>query len=366
MNYRDRLERSIRNAFADNFTIEGIGFFDSMHPSREVIEDGESGWQEKPLAYIVLEAADESVERIPPVRMDLDFVDQTGPVILAIESNAPPIDAAGTSDARPVHDLVVEQVLDTRDSDEAVLLEIRASGRGVLGGIDELLTGVEAPLEGYVIDASGIEEHEMNMLSAAEDEDDFFMRGAEDDTEYEDVDADGIYRQATERSWSVRYVPEATAATSGDAFMLPELVDDERGSLVSRAYSDMDLITLDAPSHPLAGGLKNWAWLIALGIGVIVVIGLVYLVRMGSSSSDDGEDDFARLLPSRSSPLGTVHALARIDREYGERLPPERRIELKSTIGTLEEQYFSASTDRSEVELETLVRDWAREALAAR
>jgi hypothetical protein len=364
MNYRDRLERSIRSALSENFEIEGIGFFDSMHPSREVAENGESGWQEKPLAYIVLKATDPSIERLPPMRMDLDFIDQTGPVILAIESNAPPIDAANASDARPVEDLAIEQVLDTRNAGEEILLEIRVTGRGVLGNLDDLLTGVETPLPGYVIDEVGIETHPMNMLDAAEDDDTFFFNRDEDLKEYAGVDEDGVYRQSTERSWAIRYVPDVTAATLGDSFTLPTLVASVDGTVESRAFSDMDLIAVEGTTHPVAGGIRTWTWFLILIIAFVGVVALIAILRSNTRREDEGEDEFTRLLPSRSTPLGVVSALERIDREYGERLLPGRRVELKSAIGSIEERFFGPQAESPNGELEQIVRDWAQEAIS--
>ena len=366
VNYRDRLERSIRTVLSEGFEIEGIGFFDSMHPSREVIEGGESGWQEKPLAYVLLKANDPSIERVPPVQMDLDFIDQTGPVILAVESNSPPIDATAASDGRPVKDLAIEQVLDTRNAEEEVLLEIRATGRGVVGGLDDLLSGVEEALPGYRVDDAGIEVQPINMTDAAADEDGMFrirMRGDEDDVEYAEVDEDGVHRQTIERSWTVRYVPTASAAT-GD-FTLPVVTGSTEADIESRYFDDMDLVVAEGPTVPLAGGLRAWSWLLLLVVGLVGVVGLVAILRRGDADeqSVNALDD---LLPARATPMGAVAALERIDREYGGRMEPQRRSELQSAIGSIEARYFGPDEVPVDGGLEQLVRSWAEEALSRR
>ena len=60
-------------------------------------------------------------------------------------------------------------MLDTRNADEEVILEIRP-GRGVVGGLDELLDGTETALPGYEVAADG-QTHPINMVDAAGDDD---------------------------------------------------------------------------------------------------------------------------------------------------------------------------------------------------
>lgn len=366
VNYRDRLERSIRNALSNGFEVEGIGFFDSMHPSSEVLENGESGWQEKPLAYVLLSATDPSIERVPPVQMDLDFMDQTGPVVLAIESNSPPIDAAMASNARPVMELRVDQVLDTRNSDEEVILEIRAQGRGVVGGLDEILEGVSDALPGYALAEDGITVHPIDMTDAAGDDDGMFsfrLRGNDVDVEYPEADPDGVHRQSIERSWTIRYVPTAAAAT-GD-FVLPALSPEIEGTIENRYFDDMDLVLAEGPVVPVGGGMRGWTWVLVVIIILVGVVGLLVLFKSLESESHEN-DDLERLLPRRSTPLGAVAALERIDREYGERLGRDRRLQLKAAIDSIEQRYFSREAVTPDGGLQKLVREWAEEAHSIR
>ena len=100
VNYRDRLERSISTSLSEGFEIDGIGFFDSMHPRRRSWRTASpAGRRSRWPTSCSRPSMD--IERVLLVQMDLDFIDQTGPVILAIESNSPPIDAANAGPARP-------------------------------------------------------------------------------------------------------------------------------------------------------------------------------------------------------------------------------------------------------------------------
>ncbi len=366
VNYRDRLERSIRDSLKDGFELEGVGFFDSMHPSVEVREDGEAGWQEKPLAYLVLRATDPSLERIPPIRMDLDFIDQTGPVILAVESNSPPIDAASEAPERPLAELAVEQVLDARDPDGAVLLEITARGRGVVGDLDRILTGIEDAIEGHRIAEEGVEAFPLAMVEAAMDDEVVyrFSSGGEDEKTFQAPDADGVQRQVTERRWSIRYEPEMGAATSGD-FEVPQLAAGVEGDLELRVFDDMDLVVAEGDTVALRRGVRPWALATMIGAGTAVCVAILLLLLRRSRAEEGSIDDVESMLPSRWSPFASVAALKRIDERYGDRLTPSRRIELRSEIAEIERRYFGPA-GAGESDLENLVRAWVREASPGR
>ena len=362
MNYRDRLERAILDPLSENFQIEGIGFFDSMHPSREVIEDGQTGWQEKPLAYLVLKANDPSVERLPSIAMDLDFMDQTGPVVLPIASNAPLIDAATPGGNRPVMDLTMARIVDIRNADEEVTLEVTATGRGIVPDLRDLLQGIDDALPGYELAENGIETFPINMMDAAGDEDGFFFWNTDTEKEYPGADADGIHRQGLERNWIVRYVPTASAST-GD-FMLPTLQQGIEADVTTRTYADMDLVPVEGNVIPLQQGMRPIQWLLVILL-VATGIFVLYLLLGRSSKTESTSTDLDRLLPNRDTPMGVVAALERIDQEYGEKLSPKRRAELKQQISELHERFFARTGETPTGQLQQLVEGWAREALAA-
>ena len=338
-----------------------------MHPSVEVRENGEAGWQEKPLAYLVLRATDPSLERIPPIRMDLDFIDQTGPVILAVESNSPPIDAASVAPERPLSELAVDQVLDARDPDGAVLLEITARGRGVVGDLGEILTGVEDAIIGHRIADDGIEAFPLAMVEASMDDEVVFryMSNADDEKTFRDPDADGVPRQMTERRWSIRYEPEAGATTSGD-FDVPQLATGMDGDLTVRVFEDMDLVTAEGDTVPLRRGVRPWALAVILGAIAAIGVALALLLLRRGRASGEPADDVEALLPSRWSPFASVAALKRIDERYGDRLGPARRSELRTEIAEIERRYFGPAEASGESDLENMVRAWVREASPGR
>ena len=102
----------------------------------------------------------------------------------------------------------------------------------------------------------------------------------EDDQEYSEVGEDGIHRQRTERSWTIRYVPDTTAASIGDTFTFPILTADQDGTLEMRSYQDMDLVPVESGRVSVSGGLRSWAWvliLVLIGVGIVGVIALFFV-----------------------------------------------------------------------------------------
>lgn len=358
MNYRDRLDRAIRTALAEGFEVDGIGFFDPMHPSREVREQGETGWQEKPLAYIALRATDPSIERLPAVTMDIDFMDQTGPVILPIESNAPLVDAATASDRRPVADLTIEQVVDVRSADEAVLLEITATGRGMVPTLEHLLSGVETALPGWTVAEGGLEAHPIILLESAEtDEYGFYLSGDEPEQEFAPVGEDGVHRQAMQRRWNVRFVP--TASPTGGSFTMPSMVSGLDANVTNRTFADMDLIEVDGGVVPLDAGLRRWSWIVIAVAGLIVIGGLVLLARH-RGSGPTADDPMATWLPARDTPLGAIAALERLERAFGDSMAEDQRASLRADIEHLQATYFgrNTATDADAPSLRPQVEQW--------
>jgi hypothetical protein len=262
---------------------------------------------------------------------------------------------------RPRSEVAVDQVLDARDPDGAVLLEITARGRGVVGDLDEILTGVEDAIPGYRIVDEGIESFPLAMVDASMDDEVVFrfMANADDEKEFQAPDADGVQRQMTERRWSIRYEPEAGATTSGD-FDVPQFAAGIDGDLSVRVFEDMDLVAAEGDTVPLRRG-PRWALAVILGACTAICVAMALLLVRRGRGDRCATEDVESMLPSRWSPFASVAALKRIDDRFGDRLAPERRGELRTAIADIERRYFGPTGEADESDLERLVRAWARE-----
>ena len=136
--YRDKFEKAARAALDEHFEVLSVTFEPESIQSRP---DPEAGWRVTPYAYLLLKARGPEIDRLPPVRIDLDFLDTTGYVVLPVESPAIPLDCTPEiADQRPVEDLTITQTLDEREAAAGkLLLEIKAVGRGLVPDLQQLV-----------------------------------------------------------------------------------------------------------------------------------------------------------------------------------------------------------------------------------
>ena len=137
-NFVEDFEKQVREKLTDKFDIKTITFLDEKVQSRGY---GRAGWRETPLAYILLQAKDGSVDQIPAMHMDLDFVDMRGAVVLPVESQITLLDARPDRVAsRSLTNAEITQILDDRELNAGRLaLEIKATAKGLIPELSVLL-----------------------------------------------------------------------------------------------------------------------------------------------------------------------------------------------------------------------------------
>src|SRR5207253_9637820 len=137
--YRDRFETTVKDALKEQFDVISVTFETENVHSRA---HPEFGWRLTPYAYVLLKPRGPQVDKVPPLRLDLDFLDTSGFVVLPVESAVVPIDCRAAKPVpRPLRKLQITQTLDERQADKGkLLLEVKATGVGLVGPLDELLT----------------------------------------------------------------------------------------------------------------------------------------------------------------------------------------------------------------------------------
>lgn len=341
MQYRDLLKKAIESSFGDGFELEAIGFFESLAPPKPVIESGSEGWLEKPVAYLVLKAKDPSVDRLPPVSMDMHFNDTAGPVVLPITSNSPPVDATSAADPRPMRDLEIAQTLDLREignsqRHNAVTLEIHAKARGIIPELDDLLPGIAQSLGGYEVKAGSTETRPIVLLES--DADASAMRYGivppPTQRDYEQADESGTYRLESERSWLVTFTPSGQGAAS--AFTFPALASSLKGKSILRQFADMDIVEVNGNSV----AVPTSRWTPTKLIVGIVIIGTLVTIGVLVRRRRPAPAQVASAMPTRITPMSVITSLRRVARERDGRMSPEERAALEQQILDLERSYF--------------------------
>ena len=365
MNHRDELEKSIRDAFGKDFEVSTLGFFDAFMPPRGVVEEGQDGWLEKPLAYIVLTRRDPAIDTVPAVTMDMQFTDQTGPVTLAVASNTPLVASGEAAARRNCDELEVSQLVDVRavedgrGDDDTVTLEVRMRGKGVVPDVREALAGLDAPLAGYTLAKDGIVADPPIVLASADASMSpmMMMRGPSEPKDgYPEPDANGMYRLPIERSFKVSYT--RSGGSVGSAFALPTLVAGVDAKLESRYYADLDIMPVEGSSVAVAGPLWTFERIAVAGIATALAAALAtWWVRRRRTPVAVAAPSWT---PARITPLGVVTGLRRL--EQG--LPAEKAKALRDEIVLLELKYFGPNAaETSEAELRSVIDKWARNAV---
>ena len=138
VDYRDRFTASAQEALKENYEVVSITFeSDKVRPR----ESARAGWRSTAYAFLLIKARGPHVDRLPPLKLDLDFLDTSGYVVLPVESPAVPLDAKPKQGSpRPIEKAAVAQILDERRAEEGLLLlEVKASARGLVPDLDQLV-----------------------------------------------------------------------------------------------------------------------------------------------------------------------------------------------------------------------------------
>ncbi|MBK7405176.1 MAG: hypothetical protein IPJ41_11230 [Phycisphaerales bacterium] len=240
VDYRDDLEKHIRETLGETFEVVGVQFLD---PSVQSVSVERPGWEAFPLAYLLLKPKDARTDRVPALRLDMDFSDGQGYVILPVVTPPVLIDAKDELPAsRRVADLEIEEVLDDRmvATDGKIRIEIHAKGRGVVPTLPEILdTSTLAPFGGVAT-----EDHGLNIVAL--------------DTAQAEVVA------VTERSWTMELTPASGEVLRSVTFPTGRL---EGSKVTLQRYADADIVEAPATASILpVEGPRPW-WPIALGGG---------------------------------------------------------------------------------------------------
>ncbi|MBY0514270.1 MAG: hypothetical protein K2P78_10210 [Gemmataceae bacterium] len=317
--YRDRFEAAARAALKEHFEVVSVTFQDDKVTSRA--DPKEYGWRYTPYAYILLKPRGPQVDKIPPLRLDLDFLDTSGYVVLPIESPAVLIDArAPRAEPRPLDKLTVTQTLDERQADKGVLLlEVKATGLGLIPELDELCT---VSPEGF--DVAKVEDQQLA------------VKKFDEDAEHNAV--------VSERVWLVTLKAKEGQTSLPKTFRFPAVKVPAK-EVIHQRYVDADLATVPeevALEHEYGRRSRTWVWVAAVG-GVLVLLAaaaVVVLVRRRKpAAGPDGG------LPERIDPFIAIAML----REYRERpgLSPAQVAALDRDIADIESHFFAADRNGS-------------------
>ncbi len=329
-NYRDKFEEAAREALQEHFEVLSVTFENEDVRSKA---DAEYGWRITPYAHLLLTARSPKVDTIPPLRLDLDFLDTSGYVLLPVESPAIPIDAVPVSvPARPFDDLQITQTLDERQADEGkLILEVKAVAHGLVPELDEILN----------VESEGFE------VIKSEDQG---LAVSEFDKESDDTEV------LSERTWLVTLQAEdgLPERPSTFHFASPQI---ETVDLSYQRYDDADLaevgpvIDLEKQYGQTSRAGIWWGLGIALAVTIAAVVTWLAWPRRETIAVEQFR------LPEAITPFTVLGLLRNLEQHNG--FPAPQHADLMATIGRLESHYF-ATPSGPEPDLREIAEDWLR------
>jgi len=326
-NYRDSFEEAARETLKEHFEVLSITF---NRPETTSIAEPEYGWRRTPYAYLLLKPRGPEVDKVPSLRLDLDFLDTSGYAVLPVESSAVAIDARGKGEPRPFRDLHVTQTLDERQAKEGKLvLEIKAKAHGLLPAWNEL---VDLRPEGF--DVAKVDDSPVSVVE--------FDKEA------------AATALLCERSWMISLEGRAGLAKLPTSFAFGTSKV-EGAELDFQRFVDADL----AKAEPVVSleqryGTRRPVWPKIAGFGaagVVLVVGVVLLLRRRPRRVEVGR--FQR--PASVTPFTTIALLQDIARDAPFR--DGEREELDAQIDALERYYF-VEEEGDAPDLDSIVTSW--------
>ncbi len=330
-NYREKFEETVQQALGEHFDILSVTF------QKEDVNSKAStpyGWRVTPYAYILLKARGPEVDKIPPLRLDLDFLDTSGYAIIPVESPGLPLDASSEEgNQRPFQQLVVTQILDERQAEEGKLVvEVKASCNGLVPSLDAVL---DFGSEGFeVVDTV---DQGLSVSQFDEESDETLV--------------------VSERTWLVSFKASKAGQELPESFQFatPQV---ETKEVFYQRYVDADLASVDnIVSLEQEYGNNEYAWSnwLMLALGVIVIIGPFIFLATRSSQPQLQRS----ALPERITPFTVLQLLRQVERDNG--FNEQQKLELAESIEIVEQRYFGARTDNGngELDLEEIAIRWA-------
>jgi hypothetical protein len=328
--YRDRFQAAATEALKEHFEILSVTFETDKVHSRATKE---YGWRITPYAYLLLKARGPQVDKLPPLRIDLDFLDTSGYTILPVESPALPLDAKpARGEPRPAHKLQITQILDERQAVQGkLILEIKATALGLVPPLDQVLTLKPDGFDIVKTDDQGVSVSKF-------------------DPDSEDIAI------ASERTWLVTLRASPDQAQPPATFHFGQAKVEDATTVYQR-FVDADLAAVEAevPLEQLYGGRPfRWVWWAsgaAITLLLLALIAFVLLRRPRARAASRWR------IPDPITPFTVLSLLTRIHQDGA--LTEQQREEVRQSIRRLERHYFAEDANGDgQLDLKKVAEGW--------
>ncbi len=329
-NYREKFEESARKLLDEHFEVLSVTFqSEDVHSKATPTV----GWRVTPYAYLLLKARGPEVDTVPPVRLDLDFMDTSGFAVIPVESASIPIDAKPESGSqRPLEKLQITQTLDEREADSGKLkLEIKASAVGLVPPLGNLVDLKPEEFDVVETDDQGVAVSRFD----------------------KEGDQTAI---VSERNWLLTLQAKPELSRKPEKFRFGDPVVDVEEVTYQR-FVDADLAKVEqqiALEAEYGEPKQSWIWpLVITATSLLIVAAAV--VAFAKNRKPAAEAAFR--LPDHITPFTVLGLLKNIEQNNG--LTSDGKRELGESINRLERYYF-VERSGNEPDLEKIAHDWIR------
>jgi hypothetical protein len=348
---RDELELSFTEALSPYFDIKSMTF---ASPEVKPRPTNQAGWEETVLAYILVKAKDASVDKIPPVGMELKFVDLSGPVTIPAESAETVIKVStGVAPPRPAEKIEITQTLDTRQFliNGALPLEIKATANGLVPELDQL---VDLAVLKKTAEVRAINVH--------------------DGLQVKEVNTWGdTVAPRSERLWTISLNGDPIREADEPTVLKFPPPRAKEVTAVYQTYNDMDLATLPEPSVKIgrtvtSGVAPKSRSHLALWLGICAVVALAasgaivaYAKRATAGKEGGARAGDAFKMPSEIDGFAVVALLRKLRSSPLVNLQEPQRQELQQDLQRVQQACFGSGSDEmSESHLREVAEKWLR------
>ncbi|HEY4311854.1 MAG TPA: hypothetical protein VGN12_20570 [Pirellulales bacterium] len=330
-NYRDKFKEAVTAVLEDNFDVVSVTFQADDVNSRA---SNEPGWRVTPYAYLLLKSHGPQVDKLPTLKMDLDFLDTSGFVVLPIQSAALPIDSAPEKSTRPYDTLAITQTLDERRAQEGkLILEVKATAHGLVPPLAEMLN---VKIDGFEV--GNVEDDGVSV------------------SRFDPESSESVV--ISERLCTVSLVGRTDLTERPKTFTFPQ-ARDEHAEMTYQRYDDADLATVEQEislEKQYGGVRRPWLW----GLAIAAPVGLIGWAGYRAASKRRRQPVVARFpVPATITPFSVLALLRNIQNNNG--LAPAASQELTASINSLERHYF-ADESLPTPDLRSLAETWSARA----
>lgn len=349
---RDELELNITEALAPFFDIKSITF---ATPDIKPRPTAQAGWDETVLAYLHVRAKDASVDKIPPVQLELKFVDLSGPITIPAESAETVIKVATDKiEPRPANNIEITQTLDNRqlNINGALTLEVKATASGLVPDLEQLLDMKAA----NAIAVKNVNPHEGLQITEL------------------NTWADQVAPKS-ERVWTISLDGDQVRGSEKPitfSFPQPKAKD---AKVVNESYTDMNLTTLKEPAVQVGRTMtakevaivavkSPYLWPSIIGSAVLALALILWLTLRGKDKTERplrARDVFT--MPKEVDGFAVVALLRRLCSSPLVKLKETQQSELQTDLKRVEAACFGTSAGAlSETDLRAIASKWLRSA----